>query len=107
MNWTVETFSSAVDDEIAQLPADVQGRLKVLTGLIETAGPASLSSKVARHLEGKLWELRIMGRDGIVRIIYVTISGRRMILLRAFVKKTQKTPLSELDLARKRASALG
>jgi phage-related protein len=56
-----------------------------------------------KHLEDKLWELRITGRDGISRAIYVTATGRRMVILRVFVKKTQKTPLREIDLARERA----
>jgi phage-related protein len=56
-----------------------------------------------KHLEDKLWELRITGRDGISRAIYVTATGRRMVILRVFVKKTQKTPPREIDLARERA----
>jgi len=39
------------------------------------------------------------GRDGISRAIYVTASGRRVVVLRVFVKKTQKTPQKEIDLA--------
>ena len=44
-----------------------------------------------------------MGRDGIARAIYVTATGRRVVILRVFVKKTQKTPAHELELARQRA----
>ncbi len=47
--------------------------------------------------------LRVTGRDGISRAIYVTASGRRVVILRAFVKKTQKTPPRELEIARQRA----
>jgi phage-related protein len=56
-----------------------------------------------KHLDKKLWELRITGRDGISRAIYVTASGRRVVILRIFSKKTRKTPLHELELARQRA----
>jgi phage-related protein len=56
-----------------------------------------------KHLEGDLWELRMTGRDGISRAIYVTAQGRRVVILRAFIKKTQKTPPRELALARQRA----
>jgi phage-related protein len=59
--------------------------------------------EAVKHLEGKLWELRMTGRDGIARAIYVTASGRRVIVVRVFVKKTQKTPQRELDIARQRA----
>lgn len=47
--------------------------------------------------------MRLNGRDGIARAIYVTAAGQRIIVLRTFVKKTEKTPKRELDLARERA----
>jgi len=56
-----------------------------------------------KHLEGKLWEMRLKGRDGIARSLYVTASGRRVIVVRNFVKKTQKTPGREIRLALERA----
>ena len=43
------------------------------------------------------------GRDGISRAIYVTSRGSRVVVVRVFVKKTQKTPRREIDLALKRA----
>jgi len=71
--------------------------------LIEQIGFEALPRGSVQHLEGKLWELRITGRDGISRAIYVTATGRRVVILRAFIKKTQKTPPRELELARQRA----
>jgi phage-related protein len=56
-----------------------------------------------KHLDGKLWEMRMKGRDGIARAIYVTAQGERVIVLHAFVKKTQKTPQRALEIARERA----
>ena len=58
--------------------------------------------EAVKHLEGRLWELRMTGRDGISRAIYVTATGRRVVIVRVFIKKTQKTPLHELELARQR-----
>ena len=52
-----------------------------------------------KHLDGKLWEMRLTGRDGIARALYVTATGRRIIVLHAFVKKSQKTPAVALALA--------
>ena len=60
----------------------------------------------AKHLTGKLWELRLSGRDGIARSIYVTASGRRVVVLRTFVKKTQKTPPREIEIAMARMKEL-
>ena len=59
-----------------------------------------------KHLEGKLWELRLTDRDGIARALYATAIGRRIVVVRAFVKKTQKTPHSEIELALRRAKEI-
>lgn len=103
MPWTVETLNALVDEEIAELPNDMRARLARLSGLIEQIGFEALPRESVKHLEDKLWELRITGRDGIARAIYVTAIGRRMVILRVFVKKTQKTPPRELAIARQRA----
>jgi phage-related protein len=71
--------------------------------LIESKGLENLREPHVKHLEGKLWELRMSGRDGIARAIYVTASGRRVVVLRVFVKKTEKTPPRELEIAWQRA----
>lgn len=103
MRWTVAVLNAAVADEIAALPVDTRARLSRLVNLIEEVGFEALPRESVKHLENKLWELRITGRDGIARAIYVTASGRRVVILRAFVKKTQRTPQRELDIARQRA----
>ena len=103
MRWMVEIFSAAVVAEIEALPKDMRGRLARLIGLLQEIGFEALPRESVKHLEDKLWELRITGRDGISRAIYVTASGRRVVILHAFVKKTQKTPLRELEIARQRA----
>jgi phage-related protein len=57
-------------------------------------------------LRGPLWEMRMKGRDGISRALYVTAVGRRVVVVRAFVKKTEKTPNREIELALKRAKEI-
>jgi phage-related protein len=103
MRWTVETLGAAVDAELAALPNDMRARFARLSLLIEQGGLQALPRDSVRRLEDKLWELRFTGRDGIARAIYVTASGRRVVILRVFVKKSQKTPPRELEIARQRA----
>src|ERR1700742_941320 len=103
MAWRVEVLSEVVAAEIAALPADMQARFLRLAERIAAAGLQSLGEPHVKHLVGKLWELRLTGRDGIARALYVTATGRRVIVVRAFVKKTQKTPRSEIELALRRA----
>jgi phage-related protein len=47
--------------------------------------------------------MRLIGRDGIARAVYVTAAGPRVVVVRVFAKKTQKTPARELEIARQRA----
>ncbi|HEY3777021.1 MAG TPA: type II toxin-antitoxin system RelE/ParE family toxin [Rhizomicrobium sp.] len=103
MSWRVEILNEIVAAEIAALPADMQARFLRLGERISSAGLESLGEPYVRHLEGKLWELRLTGRDGTARALYVTAIGRRVIVVRAFMKKTQKTPRSEIELAQRRA----
>ena len=56
-----------------------------------------------RHLHGPLWEMRLKGRDGISRAIYATATRQRAVVVRVFVKKTEKTPRREINLALERA----
>ena len=74
--------------------------------MIERVGLEHVGEPHVKHLEGKLWEMRITGRDGIARSLYVTAAGRRVVVVRVFVKKTQKTPRREIDLALARAEEI-
>jgi phage-related protein len=103
MRWSVETLDAGVDAEIAALPGDLRARLGRIGFLIEDMGLERLREPYVRHLEGPLWEIRLQGRDRIARALYVTASGRRVVIVRAFVKKTQKTPRREIELALRRA----
>jgi phage-related protein len=106
MPWRVEILNETVAAEIAALPGDMQARFLRLVERITAAGLQSLSEPHVKHLEGKLWELRLTGRDGIARALYVTAIGQRVIVVRAFVKKTQKTPRAEIELALQRAKEI-
>lgn len=103
MTWTVEFLDARVEREVEALPAGMQARFLRIVELIEAVGLPSVGAPHIKHLEGKLWEMRMKGRDGIARAIYVTATGRRVVVVHAFVKKSQKTPKPALELARERA----
>lgn len=106
MKWQVEVLNETVQEELNSLPLDMRAKLTRLEELIGQIGMEALREPYVKHLEGKLWELRMTGRDGIARAIYVTAWGRRVIIVRAFVKKTQKTPKAEINLALRRAKEI-
>lgn len=105
MTWSVD-FLPAARDELLDLPAGLRGRLLRLIDVVERTGLEQLHEPHAKHLEGKLWELRVSAQEGIARGIYVTQVGRRVVVLHVFVKKSQKTPARALNLARSRMETL-
>ena len=82
---------------------DMQASFLRISRLIESEGLHRVREPYVKHLEGPLWEMRLKGKDGIARAVYVTASGLRVIVVRVFTKKTQKTPRREIELALRRA----
>ena len=103
MAWVVETLNAVVDDEVSALPADMRAQLTRISLMIEEFGLERMREPYVKHLQGPLWEMRMRGSDGVSRALYVTASSKRVVIVRVFVKKTQKTPSREIDLALKRA----
>ncbi|MGE0418985.1 MAG: type II toxin-antitoxin system RelE/ParE family toxin [Acetobacteraceae bacterium] len=99
MAWIVETLNAAVDAEVNALPVDMRAHLVRISFMIQEFGLARVHEPHVKHLEGPLWEMRMRGRDGISRALYVAAKGHRVVIVRVFVKKTQKTPRREIDLA--------
>ena len=69
----------------------------------ETSGSGRVGAPHIKHVTGLLWEMRMKGRDGISRALYVTARRKRVVVVRVFVKKTTKTPRREIELALQRA----
>jgi phage-related protein len=106
MPWTVVYLNEDVRAEVEGLALDLRARLRRIIDLIQSKGLEQVREPYIKHLEGKLWEMRLIGRDNIARVIYVTASGRRLVILHAFVKKTDKTPRRALELARARTKEI-
>ena len=81
------------------MPSDMIARFLRIAGMIANNGLLSLREPQIRHLTGKLWEMRLSGRDGIARSIYIAAHERRVVVLRTFVKKTEQTPRREIEIA--------
>jgi phage-related protein len=95
-----------VDAELAALPADMRARLTRIAELIEAVGLPIVKEPHVRHIRGPIWEIRLKGKAGIARALYITAREQRVVILRAFVKKTEKTPSGEIELALQRAKEL-
>jgi phage-related protein len=106
MPWKVETLDQRVDWELRSLPVDMQARFAHIGELIEAKGLTNVGGPHVKHLTGKLWEMRLKGRDGIARALYQAVAGQRVVVVRIFVKKTQETPPGEIELALERAKEI-
>ena len=106
MVWRVEILDRRVARELDALDQDLRQRFLRIAELIEQHGIAAMHEPHVKHLQGKLWEMRMKGRDGVARAIYVTAAGERVVVVHVFSKKTQKTPAGALEVARMRAKEI-
>jgi len=84
----------------------MRARFVRIAELIEAMGLTSVREPHVKHLRGPLWEIRLKGKAGIARALYVTARSERVIVVRVFVKKSEKTPAGEIELALSRAKEL-
>jgi phage-related protein len=103
MEWTVVYRNDDVRAEIEILAVDLRSKFQRIVELVRSKGLEQVREPYIKHLEDKLWEMRLIGRDNIARVIYVTASGRRVVVLHAFIKKSDKSPRRALAIARARA----
>ena len=101
MPHTVDYFNQRVLDDVESFPVGILADYARLVGLLIEFGP-DLRMPHSRTMGGGLFELRPRGREGIGRALYCFVVGQRVIVLHAFVKKTQATSQRDLDIARKR-----
>ena len=101
MVWSVTFFSDRVEAEILALPPGFVARFIRYAERMEIFGP-DLGMPHTRAMGGGLFELRIKAAEGIARVFYCTVVDRRIVVLHQFVKKSDKTPPKELEIARRR-----
>lgn len=104
-HWTVTVIPEA-EAELLAMAADIQARFLHISELLESFGPQKVGMPHIRPLEGKLWEMRMTGRDGIARAVYVARSGQKLTVLHVFAKKTQQTPRKGIETAQARLRSL-
>ena len=101
MTWTIEYYSEKVRLAVDDWPRGIRAYYARLTERMKTDGP-NLGLPATRSMGGGLFEIRAIGREGTGRAFFCTVKERRIIILHAFIKKTDKTPAQELETGRKR-----
>jgi phage-related protein len=101
MLYEIIYYSSKVQEEILAFPTDVLADFLRISDLLAEFGP-ELRLPHSRAMGNGLFELRPKGKEGIGRVFYCFLVGRKIMILHSFIKKTQKTPRKELQLAQSR-----
>lgn len=99
--WRVVYYiSSSGSNPVKEfLDANLKAKVKALRifSNIEEYGLISVIPHIKKLTGTPLWEIRILGKDS-VRILYVTLKKKEILLLHAFIKKTNKTPSREINI---------
>jgi len=101
VDYTIAYYSDAVQAEILNLPDTLAARFIVLTRRMVVLGP-NLGSPHTKAFSEGLFELRLKGAEGIARVFFCTLVGKRIVMLHSFIKKSDKTPPRERKIAETR-----
>lgn len=101
MKYTIEFFDADVKQAILSWPAGINACFTRIALRMVDHG-ANLGLPYTRAMGGGLFEIRAKGQEGIGRAFFCTMMERRIIILHGFIKKTEKTPKHELDIALQR-----
>ena len=101
MDFEITYYSTKVQEQIFDLPDTLAARYIVLTRRMLAIGP-NLGEPHTKSMGSGLFELRLKGAEGIARVIFCTLIGKRIVMLHSFIKKTDRTPKRELEVAQDR-----
>lgn len=99
--WVVTFYNKEIKKTIAKFPIGILAKYARLTTIMETYG-SYLGMPHTKHLGKGLIEMRLKAIEGIGRVFYGTICKNEIVILHSIIKKTQKTPQKDLDIAYKR-----
>ena len=101
MDYAIVYYSAAVQTQILDLPDTLAARYVVLTRRMVVLGP-NLGAPHTKAFGEGLFELRLKGAEGIARVFFCTLIGKRIVILHSFIKKSDKTPPREREIAKVR-----
>ena len=101
MDYTINYYSDAVQEQIMELPDTLAARYIVLTRRMIALGP-NIGEPHTKAFGDGLFELRLKGAEGIARVFFCTLVGKRIVMLHSFIKKSERTPAREREVAETR-----
>ena len=101
MDYTISYYSDDLQAQITELPDTLAARYVVLTRRMIALGP-NLGEPHTKAFGDGLFELRLRGAEGIARVFFCSLVGKRIVMLHSFIKKSDRTPRRERELAENR-----
>lgn len=105
MSWKVTFFNTKVREETLKFPPGILANFLHIAEIIEEFGPA-IGKPYTAPMGSGLFEIRAKGKEGIGRSLFCTVKDKEIVILNSFIKKTQRTPIKEIEKARKRMKEL-
>lgn len=99
--WNITYYNRTVFNDIMRLPKTLRAGFLFLANKMKETG-SNLGMPYTKAMGQGLFEMRVKGQEGIARIFYCTQINQEIVILHSFIKKTQKTPQKDLEIARKR-----
>lgn len=101
MKWKITYFNEEVQMRLLKWPKGLLAKYLRITDLMEKNG-ANLGMPFTKAMGNGIFEIRVKAQEGIGRVFYCTVVGKEIVVLHSFIKKTQKTPAKELNIASQR-----
>ncbi len=98
MKWQINFYSEKVKSDTHSFPKKILAKVFHIFDMIEEISP-NLGKPYTDSLGDGLFEVRAKGEEGIGRSLFCYVKGKNIVVLHSFIKKTQKTPKKDLDIA--------
>jgi phage-related protein len=99
--YTIGYYSEQIEEEILNLPRTIAMKYAHISKLMIDYG-SNLGMPYTKAISDGLFEIRLKGQEGIARVFYCTLVNQKIVMLHSFIKKTDKIPKKELEIAKKR-----
>jgi phage-related protein len=101
MKWRITFYNKKVKLQALAFPKGILANFLRSLELLEEFGPG-IGMPHVRPIHKGLFEVRAQGKEGLGRPLYCVVPKRNLVIVNVFIKKSQKTPIKEIRLARKR-----
>ncbi len=99
MNWEIKFYNKKVRNQTLNFPAGIKAKLLHILDTIQETGPFTLGKPHIAPIGKGLYEIRAKGKEGIGRSFFCAVFDKKVVILHSIIKKTQKTPKKDLNLA--------